>query len=75
MNKLQLLDFFNRQYWYSKGYNDQQNNTLIPDHVWGYKKYFWQKSKYPKQYQKSYKEGQSKAQLDKQIGVQLYKNK
>jgi hypothetical protein len=52
------------QYWYDLGYEDQCSRYPLLDHVWGYKKYFWQKAKYPKKYQIFYNMGQWQAYLD-----------
>lgn len=48
----------NAYYWYELGYEHQCWGYPILDHAWGNKKYFWQKAKYPKKYQKYYRLGQ-----------------
>ena len=53
------------KYYFSLGYNDQCYGYPLLDHVWGYKKYFWQKTKYPKKYQQIYRNGQIQAYIDK----------
>ena len=50
--------------WYYLGYEEQCWRYPLLDHVWGNKKYFWQKAKYPKKFQKYYREGQIQAYLD-----------
>ncbi len=50
--------------WYDSGYEAQCWGYPLLDHAWGDKKYFWQKAKYPKKFQKYYREGQIQAYLD-----------
>jgi hypothetical protein len=50
--------------WYDLGYEEQCWRYPLLDHVWGDKKYFWQKAKYPKKFQKYYRQGQIQAYLD-----------
>ena len=56
----------NESYYFDKGYDDQCWGYPILDHAWGYKKYFWNKAKYPKKYQKFYRLGQVQSYLDGQ---------
>lgn len=64
LSKVRLMDTFEQKDWYDKGYRDQCSRYPLLDHVWGSKKYFWQKSEYPKKYQEAYRRGQVQAYLD-----------
>jgi len=48
--------------WYDSGYEAQCWGYPLLDHVWGDEKYLYQK--YPKKFQKYYREGQIQAYLD-----------
>jgi hypothetical protein len=52
------------EFYYDQGYANQIGRYPLLDHVWGNKKYFWQKARYPKKYQKFYQLGQIKAYRD-----------